>query len=66
MTHSIYVPVHPTEQHLPRSTLRLQVKEGVIEVGGIPLQGPKTLESLLKILDIWKPNIVLPAEDYQI
>ncbi len=66
MGFQIPVPVHSTEKHLPRSDLRLLLGGQVVEIMNVPLQGPKTLESLLDTLKIWKPNITVPALDYQI
>ena len=64
---AIQVPVHPTEKHLPRSDLRYKLLDGgVVELLNMPVQGPKTLESLLAILEIWKPTIVTPDLEYQI
>lgn len=62
------IPVHPSEQHLPRSVLRIPVgEEGkYVELNGVPLNAPKTWENIIKIFDIWKPNIVQPELDYQI
>lgn len=54
----IPVPVHPTEVDLPRSTLRLQLEGQVAELHGVPLQGVKTIESILATLEIWKPTII--------
>ena len=63
---SIPVPVHPTETHLPRSDVRLLLCHGgIIEVLGVPLQGPRTLEAMLKTLEIWKPTIVKGKPEYQ-
>ena len=65
--YNIQVPIHPTEQALPRSDVRLRLSGGeVVEMLGVPLQGPRTLESVLRIWEIWKPNIVVPDLDYQL
>ncbi len=51
-------PVHPTEVNLPRSTLRLQLEGQVAELHNVPLQGHKTIENILAVLEIWKPTII--------
>jgi hypothetical protein len=55
---SIPVPIHPSEMDLPRSIINYQLPSGrVVAFGGLPLQGPKTLQAVIDTLEIWKPNL---------
>lgn len=70
-TLKIPVPVHPSEQALPRSDLRLKLCGGeVVEILGMPIQGCRTWESLVATFEIWKPIITVsdtvPDLEYQI
>jgi hypothetical protein len=56
---SIPVPIHPSEMTLPRSIINYQLPSGrVVAFGGLPLQGPKTIQAVIDTLEIWKPSLV--------
>ena len=64
-TLKIPVPVHPTEQILPRSDIRLKLCGGeVVEILGMPIQGWRTWEALVATFEIWKPtSVVMPDSE---
>lgn len=65
---NIPFPIHPDEENLPRSIMQFQLPSGqVASLSGVPIQGPKTLDMLIQILNVWKPAIVKPdPPDYTI
>ena len=57
---TIPCPIHPDDKNLPRSDVRLQLTGGeVVEFLGVPIQGYHTLENMLAVMEIWKPNITV-------
>lgn len=53
----IPIPLHPDDRDLPLSLVRLKLTSGVFEAY-IPLQGSKTIETAIAILELWRPVLV--------
>ena len=61
------LPIHPEDFGKPISTLNFTLPSGKLVQLVVPIQGEKTLENAIQILNIWKPTLVLlPEDDYQI
>lgn len=56
----IPIPIDPSEQDQPRSWIQIPLSNGVFQINGIPLFGPKTIQNFIDTLEIWKPILVKP------
>ena len=60
--YNIQIPIHPDDKELPISVIQLKLPSGKVGSLSLPIQGEKTLDTVLAILALWKPTIVKPQE----
>jgi hypothetical protein len=63
---TIEVPIHPDDRHLPLSTINIRLPSGKLAGFCLPIQGEKTLDTAIAILNLWRPTLVVADSGYSI
>lgn len=62
----IPIPVHPEDAHLPLSFVQIKLPSGAVAQATFPIQGARTIDAMIAILEIWKPTLVFPHSEFSI